>query len=138
MGAHLTMQSTLTTLELNIFQRKFKNFWETIILSQIFIEYKHTIRQYADTFLLDLFTFWKIVKRLYKDYTNLFDPNKYKKWSNNDKIFSIIKKVKIKKFVVLFVISIENLKTLKYTIIGVSIRMKMKKYLRRKNLKKES
>ena len=117
MGAHLTMQSTLTTLELNIFQKKFKNFWETIILSQIFIEYKHTIRQYADTFLLDLFTFWKIVKRLYKDYTNLFDPNKYKKWSNNDKIFSIIKKVKIKKFVVLFVISIENLKTLKYTII---------------------
>ena len=117
MGAHLTMQSTLTTLELNIFQKKFKNFWETIILSQIFIEYKHTIRQYADTFLLDLFTFWKIVKRLYKDYTNLFDPNKYKKWSNNDKIFSIIKKVKIKKFVVLFVMSIENLKTLKYTII---------------------
>ena len=117
MGAHLTMQSTLTTLELNIFQKKFKNFWETIILSQIFIEYKHTIRQYADTFLLDLFTFWKIVKRLYKDYTNLFDPNKYKKWSNNDKIFSIIKKVKIKKFAVLFVISIENLKTLKYTII---------------------
>ena len=117
MGAHLTMQSTLTTLELNIFQKKFKNFWETIILSQIFIEYKHTIRQYADTFLLDLFTFWKIVKRLYKDYTNLFGPNKYKKWSNNDKIFSIIKKVKIKKFVVLFVISIENLKTLKYTII---------------------
>ena len=117
MGAHLTMQSTLATLELNIFQKKFKNFWETIILSQIFIEYKHTIRQYADTFLLDLFTFWKIVKRLYKDYTNLFDPNKYKKWSNNDKIFSIIKKVKIKKFVVLFVISIENLKTLKYTII---------------------
>ena len=117
MGAHLTMQSTLTTLELNIFQKKFKNFWETIILSQIFIEYKHTIRQYADTFLLDLFTFWKIVKRLYKDYTNLFDPNKYKKWSNNDKIFSVIKKVKIKKFVVLFVISIENLKTLKYTII---------------------
>ena len=41
---------------------------------------------------------------------NLFSPNEYKK---NDKIIDS-KKVKMKKFIALFVINIENLNYLKY------------------------
>ena len=43
MAAHLTMQATLAALELNIFQKKFKNSWETKISQQIFIKYKDMI-----------------------------------------------------------------------------------------------
>ena len=46
------------------------------------------------------------------DYIKLFSPKKYEKNNyNNTKIFSINKKVKMKKSIVLFVVSIKNLKT---------------------------
>ena len=49
------------------------------------------------------------------DYTNLFPPNEYQKNDkNNTKMFSITKKVKMRKYIVLFVEIIKNLKTLKY------------------------
>ena len=59
------------------------------------------------------------------------------------KIFSITKTVKTKKSIVLFVVSIENLGTLKYRtfswkyyfflLLAASVRMKMKRYLKWKN-----
>ena len=45
------------------------------------------------------------------DYTSLCSPNEYKR---NDKIFLIAIKLKMKKSILLFVVSIENLKTLKH------------------------
>ena len=48
------------------------------------------------------------------DYTNLFPPNEYQKNDkNNTKMFSITKKVKMRKYIVLFVEIVKNLKTLK-------------------------
>ena len=44
------------------------------------------------------------------DDTNLFSPND-KEWQNNTKMFTMTKKIEIKKIVV----SIENLENLKYT-----------------------
>ena len=44
------------------------------------------------------------------DDTNLFSPND-KEWQNNTKMFTMTKKIEIKKIV----ISIENLENLKYT-----------------------
>ena len=44
------------------------------------------------------------------DYTNLFSPNEYEK---NDKII-LTAILKMKKYVVLYVVSIKNLKNLKY------------------------
>ena len=57
-------------------------------------------------------------------YTNLMSPNKYEK---NDKIILkysqyILKRLKWQKSIVLFVINIENLKTLKYQIFLKNIR----------------
>ena len=45
------------------------------------------------------------------NYTSLFSPNEYEK---NDKIFSVTKKLKWKKSIALFVVSIKNLKLPKY------------------------
>ena len=48
-------------------------------------------------------------------YTNLFSSYECKKNDKNDiKIFSITKKIKMKNYIALFVVSIENLKILKY------------------------
>ena len=47
------------------------------------------------------------------DYTKWFSPNKYEK-NDNTKIFSITEKIRMKKSITLIVVSIENLKTLKY------------------------
>ena len=44
------------------------------------------------------------------DYTNLFSPNEYEK---NDKIILTVI-LKMKKYIVLYVVSIKNLKNLKY------------------------
>ena len=55
MEAHIIMQNTLIALELNIFKKKMRNEQETKILSQIFIEYKHTKQYSVNTFVLDLF-----------------------------------------------------------------------------------
>ena len=48
------------------------------------------------------------------DYINLFSPNKYEK-NDNTEIFPLTKDLKWKKSIALFVLSIENLKILKYT-----------------------
>ena len=45
------------------------------------------------------------------EHTNLFSPNDYEK-NNNSKILSITKKMKT--YITLFVVYIENLKNLKY------------------------
>ena len=68
-------------------------------------------------------------------YTNLFSRNEYQK-NDNTKAFSIPKEFKMGKSIALFVVSIENLKTLKYhtfakkhsffLLFAVSLRMKMK------------
>ena len=75
----------LKVLELNIFQKKLKNSWKTKILQQIFVEYKHKIRQCMDISVLDLLIFLLKGKSL-PDYTILFSPNDYEK---NDKIILI-------------------------------------------------
>ena len=53
-----------------------------------------------DTFVLDLL--------ILLDYTNLFSPNDYEK---NDKVIYLY----LYNYIALFVVSIENLKSLKYT-----------------------
>ena len=49
------------------------------------------------------------------NYTNLFSPNKYEKYENNNtKLFSIINKVKMKNLSSIICAKLENLKILKY------------------------
>ena len=68
------------------------------------------------------------------------------KYIKNDKIilkhFQLLKRLRRKKSIILFVVSIENLKTLKYHIflkkqffllVMVSVAVKMKRYLKMKN-----
>ena len=74
------MSNTLIVWELNIFQKKLENSLEIKILKQIFIEYKHTIQQRADTLV---FIDFMLKDESLLKYTNLFSPNEYKK---NDKI----------------------------------------------------
>ena len=78
------------------------------------------------------------------EYTNLFSGSKYEK---NNKIIlhyfqKILKKLKLKKSIVLFVLNIEKLKTLKYhaflkkhcfLLFAESVEVKMKGYLKKKN-----
>ena len=78
------------------------------------------------------------------EYTNLFSGSKYEK---NNKIIlhyfqKILKKLKLKKSIVLFVLNIEKLKTLKYhaflkkhcfLLFVESVEVKMKGYLKKKN-----
>ena len=74
------MSNTLIVWELDIFQKKLENSLEIKILKQIFIEYKHTIQQRADTLV---FIDFMLKDESLLKYTNLFSPNEYKK---NDKI----------------------------------------------------
>ena len=74
------MKHTLIVLELNMFQKKFKNSLEIKILYQIFIDYKHTI--FFQYFCIRFIDFMLKGKSLL-DYTDLFSLNEYKK---NDKI----------------------------------------------------
>ena len=67
----------MIALKLNILQKKFKKSLERKILSQIFIEYKHTILQCMDTFG------FMLKNKTLLDYRNLFSPSKYER---NDKI----------------------------------------------------
>ena len=67
----------MIALKLNILQKKFKKSLERKILSQIFIEYKHTILQCMDTFG------FMLKNKTLLDYRNLFSPSKSEK---NDKI----------------------------------------------------
>ena len=78
------------------------------------------------------------------EYTNLFSGSKYEK---NNKIIlhyfqKILKKLKLKKSIVLFVLNIKKLKTLKYhaflkkhyfLLFVVGVEIKMKRYLKKKN-----
>ena len=78
------------------------------------------------------------------EYTNLFSGSKYEK---NNKIIlhyfqKILKKLKLKKSIVLFVLNIKKLRTLKYhaflkkhcfLLFLVSVEIKMKRYLKKKN-----
>ena len=69
------------------------------------------------------------------DYTNLFCPNGY----GNYKVIYL----QLYDYIVLFAVSVENLKNLKYCtsqkktqvflLLAVGIKMKMKKYLKKKN-----
>ena len=80
------------------------------------------------------------VKSLLDD-TNLFSPNEYEK---NDEIILkyLTEKLKCNNYIALFAVIIKNLKILKYhtfwnkqffLLCAVSVKMKMKKYLKKKN-----
>ena len=91
----------MIVFKLNIFEKKLKNSLNIKILQPIFIEYKNMIKQYVDTSELDLLILCQNVQ--------------LSEWQNHKGILKYLQKLKRwKNYIVLFVVSIENLKNLKY------------------------
>ena len=114
MGEQLTMQPFLAVLKLNILQKKLKKLTDNKYLI------KNIYRiQVWDSIVCGYFCigyiYFMLKGKSFLDYTNLFSPKKYEK---NDRVilksFQWPKRLRWKKSIVFFLVSIENLKIVEY------------------------